>query len=71
MAELHFNARGATHSLRLINRDEDGVWEAMVDTDDYVYFEAPEDAEIWYLINMAVAAYVEYRDNYETERRER
>jgi hypothetical protein len=69
MAEMYFNAKGATHSLRLRIYDADGgVWEALVDGTEYYHFEASLETEIWELFGLAVQAYNGYRGETETER---
>lgn len=65
MSELHFNAQGKTHALRLLAVDEKPgditVYEAMTDQEHYTYFEAPHDTEIWALFELAIQSYMEYR----------
>ena len=70
MTDMHFNANGSTHSLRLVYQSERLVWEALVDTDDYMYFEAPEDAEIWDLFSLAINAYIGYIREGDLERKD-
>ena len=65
MSDLFFNHGGKTRTLRVLPVDEKPngvtVWEAMVDSDSYTYFEAAHGAEIWELFGLAVDAYLEYR----------
>lgn len=66
--ELYFNQSGQTHSLRL-RRVDDGptfvVWEALVDSSSYTFFETgPEtDCDVWDLFSEAIAAYTAERDS--------
>jgi hypothetical protein len=60
MTDMFFNARGSTHSLRLLHKPDDDVWEALIDGSEYYHFEAPEDAEVWELFSLAIDAYMGY-----------
>lgn len=70
MAQMYFNAKGATHTLRILPYDSEDVWEALVDGSEYYYFEAHQDSEIWQLFSLAISAYLGYRDGAEVERRD-
>jgi len=66
MTDLFFNYGGKTRSLRLRSDIENGdvtVYEALIDTTDYVWFEAPTVVEVWDLFELAIAAFREYRVN--------
>ena len=56
---LFFNYYYVTHSLELEMFDRPTVWRAVVDSHVELYFEAPVDADIIDLINLAIEAWVE------------
>jgi hypothetical protein len=67
MAELYFNFRGRTHTLRVRPQDhapnEPTVWEGLVDGLHYVYAELDLDLEdgtqVWNLFEALINAYRE------------
>lgn len=71
---IWFNIEGRTHSLRILGVDEKAehviVYEAMVDTSEYIYFEAERGASEWAVIGAACEAYVRMlEDDEEVNRR--
>ena len=63
MSDMFINYKHETHHLRLIPQDFKGdviVWQATLDHDIYLYFEAHELAEIWEIMQLALDAYAEY-----------
>jgi hypothetical protein len=62
---IHFNANGATHSLRIRPIDtkpgEVTVFEGMVDANTLYWFESYENIEVWELIELAIEQYLLYR----------
>lgn len=61
MVDMQITSRGDTHTLRLLLTDsEAGVWEALVDGDDYFYFEADQHTALWQLFGIAARSYDEY-----------
>ena len=64
MSDLQFNAFGKTHTLRIRRDVENGetiVYEALIDTEDYVWFEGPNEIEVWDLFELAISKFKEYR----------
>lgn len=68
--EIKFNSAGATHSLRIRPIDhKDGeitVWEGMVDVQEMFWFEAWDGIEVWDLIEDAICAYNDHRNDQNT-----
>ncbi len=66
---LYFNLGHETHHLRLLAVDDKPndvtVWQATVDNEHYIYFEATsyESDEIWILFELAIREYREYIEN--------
>lgn len=70
MTDIYFNAKGQTHHMVISPVDEKPgditVWEAVVDTLSWTYFEGHDDLEVWELIELAIQSYLDYRRDEET-----
>lgn len=65
MSEIYFNAKGKTHHMRIVPVDEKPgqitVYEAMVDSASYTYFEAHCEIDVWELIELGIQSFLDYR----------